>query len=77
MNSDMLSNNGTPQLLDKTINGCVASYLKKHVDVLEEKKMKFENRFIFDIDDTAKGYICGINFAIGLLKDSIENLKKN
>lgn len=76
MNNDMLSNNGTPQLLDKTINECVASYLKKHVDVLEEKKREFENKFILDIDDTAKGYICGMNFAIGLLKDSIENLNK-
>lgn len=76
MGNDLLSNNGTPQLLDKTINDSIAAYLKKHVDYLENKKREFENEFILSIDDTAKGYIYGINFAIGLLNSSINELKK-
>lgn len=76
MRNDLYNNQGTPQPIDEVINKSLAEYLKKHVDVLEEKKREFENKFIFNIDDTVKGYICGINFAIGLLKESIENLEK-
>lgn len=57
MRNDLYNNQGIPCSLKDAINDSIASYLKRHVDFLEEKKMEFENRFIFDIDDTSKGYI--------------------
>lgn len=67
---------GNPQPLDKTINEAYIGSLKKHIELLEDKKRMFENEFMYgQTTDMVKGIIIGLNYAIEQLKENVDYLK--
>lgn len=78
MSNDMLNIQGTPQLLDKTLNQAYIDALKKHIELLEAKKREVE-KVIIDHGMTTgytNGVIAGLNFAINQLCENINQLEK-
>lgn len=56
---------GNPQSLDKTINQAYIDAIKRHIELLEDKKRIFEREFIdTQTPNLVKGIIQGMNYAI-------------
>lgn len=78
MSNDMLNTQGTPQPLDKTLNQVYIDALKKHIELLEEKKREIGKVIIEHGMTTGytNGVIAGLDFAINQLNENINQLKK-
>lgn len=67
---------GNPKSLDKTINQAYIDAIKRHIELLEDKKRIFEREFIdTQTPNLVKGIIQGMNYAIEQLYDDINQLK--
>ena len=67
---------GNTQSLDKTINQAYIDAIKRHIELLEDKKRIFEREFIdTQTPNLVKGIIQGMNYAIEQLYDDINQLK--
>ena len=67
---------GTPQPLDKTLKQAYIDALKKHIELLEERKRMFEHEFIdTQTPNLVKGIIQGLNYAIEQLYNDINQFK--
>lgn len=74
---NMLQVSGTPVPIDKTLNQAYINAIKKHIELLEYKKRKYENEYMFgETPSLAKGIILGINYAIEQLYEDINQFKE-
>lgn len=67
-----------PQPLDIILNRSYINALRKHIELLENKKREIENEYMLkDFPNVCKGYILGLNYAIQQLECDIKYYMDN
>lgn len=65
-----------PEPIDKAFNQAYINAIKKHIELLEEKKRMFEHEFTdTETPYLVKGIIQGMNYAIEQLYNDINSIK--